>query len=53
MPKRMPKDEATSNIHLYQTHPLENKPHFQNNQTAAQLKHSTNHPSQPLFLDAS
>lgn len=46
---RMQAHEIT---HLYLTQHLENKPHFENNQTAARQKHSTNHPFQPLFLDA-
>lgn len=52
-PKYIHKDEGTQSTHLYLTWHAENKPHFENNQTAAQQKRSTNHPFQPLFLDAS
>lgn len=52
-PKHIHKDEGTQSTYLYLTWHAENKPHFENNQTAAQQKHSTNHPFQPLFLDAS
>lgn len=53
IPKHTHKDEETQSSHLYLTWCAENKPHFENNQTAAQQKRSTNHPFQPLFLDAS
>lgn len=53
IPKHFHKDERAQSTHSYLTWHSENKPHFKNNETAAQQKHCTNHPLRPLFLDTS